>query len=344
MERPDAWHLTEQVAHENGKGDPFAAAVRATRMPMIITDPRQDDNPIVFVNDAFLKCTGYERAEIMGRNCRFLQGPDTDQEAVKLISEAVGAKRDISIDLLNYRKDGTPFWNALHISPVVSQAGELQYFFTSQLDVTERREALATKTALLHEINHRVKNNLMMITALIVMQAKTVRDPQVRRSFDTVLGRIEALSTAHRFLYQSEDITQFSIAEFANDIVTDLVEASGRDDVDVHLALEPVDIPAEKAAPLALIVNELVSNVLKHALPAGRSGKVTMAVKRYDGHVRIEIEDDGIGMPPQPSGARTSFGQDLVRLLVRQLGASVTWSDISPSGTRVIIDLPVEKP
>lgn len=74
-EPADAWHMTDDLHAEHGKGDPFAAAIRATRMSMIITDPRRPDNPIVFVNDAFLRLTGYERREVMGRNCRFLQGP-----------------------------------------------------------------------------------------------------------------------------------------------------------------------------------------------------------------------------------------------------------------------------
>jgi PAS domain-containing protein len=74
MENADAWHMTGDLHAEQGKGDPFAAAIRATRMPMIVTDPRQPDNPIVFANDAFLHLTGYRRDEVMGRNCRFLQG------------------------------------------------------------------------------------------------------------------------------------------------------------------------------------------------------------------------------------------------------------------------------
>ena len=78
MEQADAWHLTDRLGNEHGKGDPFAAAVRATRMAMIVTNPRLDDNPIVFVNDAFLRLTGYGRDEIMGHNCRFLQGVQTD--------------------------------------------------------------------------------------------------------------------------------------------------------------------------------------------------------------------------------------------------------------------------
>ena len=78
----DAWRMTEMLHAEHGKGDPFAAAIRATRMAMLITDPRQPDNPIVFANEAFLRLTGYERDEVIGQNCRFLQGPDTDSAAV----------------------------------------------------------------------------------------------------------------------------------------------------------------------------------------------------------------------------------------------------------------------
>lgn len=140
MENKDAWHLTDRLNAEHGKGDPFAAAVRATRMPMIITDPRQTDNPIIFANDAFLKMTGYSRDEVMGQNCRFLQGPDTNRDNVARIRDAVEQLTDIGIDLLNYRKDGTTFWNALYISPVSNEAGELQYFFASQLDVSDRKK------------------------------------------------------------------------------------------------------------------------------------------------------------------------------------------------------------
>jgi len=120
--------------------DPFAAAMRATRMPMIITDPRQADNPIVFVNDAFGRLTGYSREETLGRNCRFLQGPGTNRDDVERLRQAIQDRVAIEIDLLNYRKDGTLFWNRLLVSPVFD-GGELTYFFASQLDVTRERTA-----------------------------------------------------------------------------------------------------------------------------------------------------------------------------------------------------------
>ncbi|OWJ79384.1 PAS domain-containing protein [Haematobacter genomosp. 1] len=132
--------IDREIHRRKPGSDPFAAAMRATRMPMIITDPRQPDNPIVFANDAFLKLTGYGREEVLGRNCRFLQGPGTNAEDVGRLRHAIRDREPLEIDLLNYRKDGTIFWNRLLVSPVFDE-GELTYFFASQLDVTWERTA-----------------------------------------------------------------------------------------------------------------------------------------------------------------------------------------------------------
>ena len=121
--------------------DIFFAAVETTRMPMTVTDPRQPDNPIVFANRAFLEMTGYSREEIIGRNCRFLQGPDTDPETIQGVRDAIRERRELATEVLNYRKDGSTFWNALFVSPVYGKAGEIVYFFGSQLDISRRRDA-----------------------------------------------------------------------------------------------------------------------------------------------------------------------------------------------------------
>ncbi|GEL39930.1 hypothetical protein MEX01_05210 [Methylorubrum extorquens] len=139
----DRARITSEIDGTDGGIDPFPAAVRATRMPMVITNPRLPDNPIVFVNDSFCRLTGYSREEIVGRNCRFLQGPDTDPADVTCLQEAIAAPRSIEIDIRNYRKDGTSFWNRLLMAPVKDARGALAYFFASQLDVTTERERLA---------------------------------------------------------------------------------------------------------------------------------------------------------------------------------------------------------
>jgi PAS domain S-box-containing protein len=141
--RHDAERIRAEIAGEATSTDPFVAAVHASRMAIVITDPRQPDNPIVFVNDAFCRLTGYARGEIVGRNCRFLQGRDTNPDDVARIRSAVAAHERIEIAIYNYRKDGTPFWNQLLLSPVTDAAGEIAYFFASQFDVTADYAQLA---------------------------------------------------------------------------------------------------------------------------------------------------------------------------------------------------------
>jgi PAS domain S-box-containing protein len=156
----DADRVAEEIVGRDDGTDPFVAAVRATRMPMVISNPRLPDNPIVFVNDAFCRLCGYPREEIVGRNCRFLQGVDTDPQAVATIRSAVRSQASITTDLLNYRKTGEPFWNRLLMAPVHDASGQLTYFFASQVDVTlerERLEGLEThNAALMAEVSDRL--------------------------------------------------------------------------------------------------------------------------------------------------------------------------------------------
>ena len=128
----------KQAAVENLR---LARAIAAVADGVLITDPHQLDNPITYVNSAFCQMTGYEPEEVMGRNCRFLQGPDTDPEEVVRIRQAIAERREVQATLLNYRKDGQPFWNELRISPIFSEAGELLYFVGVQTDITQRQQA-----------------------------------------------------------------------------------------------------------------------------------------------------------------------------------------------------------
>lgn len=142
MGNPGMEHWKSSSISQPGFADQnniFFAAVEMTRMPMVVTDPRQPHNPIVFTNGAFLDLTGYVSDEILGHNCRFLQGRDTDRSTVEELRTALAQQKAVAVDILNYKKDGTPFWNGLFIGPVFDKDGELLYFFSSQLDITSRR-------------------------------------------------------------------------------------------------------------------------------------------------------------------------------------------------------------
>jgi len=357
MEQRDDWHLTEAIGHELGRGDPFAAAIRGTRMAMVITDPRQTDNPIVFANQAFQTLTGYSRDEIIGRNCRFLQGPETEKATTAAIRTSIEAGVDIQVDILNYRKDGSTFWNALFLSPVRGEDGAIQFFFASQLDVTDRvdskrkvedevqirtaalESALAAKTLLLHEVDHRVKNNLTMIGSLLRLQARSLEDPALSRTLDSMLERVDALATVHRRLYQSDDISRFDVGALAETLVADVIASTGRTNIAIASDIEPIEVPSSHASAVGLIINELLTNAVKHAYADGRGGVLSLSAKARDGRASIIIEDDGPGMPTSPV-VKKGLGLTLIQRLSRQVSGKTDWSPLS-SGTRVTVEFPI---
>ncbi|WP_209318722.1 histidine kinase famiy protein [Falsiroseomonas selenitidurans] len=181
--------------------DVFFAAIEMTRMPMIVTDPNLPDNPVVFANPAFQQMTGFAMEEVLGRNCRFMQGSGTDRNAVRQIREAIAARTDIAVEILNYRKDGVAFWNALFVSPVFGCNGELLYYFGSQLDVSRRREAeMALRRAqrlealgqLTGGVAHDFNNLLQVMVGSLEMLRPLVEaadNPRVRRRHE---GALEA--------------------------------------------------------------------------------------------------------------------------------------------------------
>ncbi|UPG71332.1 PAS domain S-box protein [Roseomonas gilardii subsp. gilardii] len=129
-------------------GLPFLAAAGHSQAAMVLTDPSRPDNPIVFANAAFLQMTGYAAWEVLGRNCRFLQGPGTDRGTVAALRDAVHEARDITVELLNYRRDGTPFRNEVHVGPLRDAQGHVRYFLATQHDVTVARDVVRVERAL----------------------------------------------------------------------------------------------------------------------------------------------------------------------------------------------------
>jgi two-component sensor histidine kinase len=196
-------------------------------------------------------------------------------------------------------------------------------------------EALAQKDALLHEIDHRVKNNLQLIASLILLQSRRTTDPAARAALKTVLDRVTAVATVHRRLFQGDPL-RFHVADFVRDLTADLAAAAGRDDLEIVLQLYQVSIPAASAAPLALVVNELLTNALAHGFPAARSGRVTVSLQGGEGGCRLSVADDGAGLDGQPPG----FGLTIVKLLCQQLHAEFELADAQP-GVRATVVVPM---
>lgn len=144
IERVDSWERAERE-RDIRQGIDLATTLERIEKNFVITDPRLPDNPIIFASDSFLELTEYTREEILGRNCRFLQGPETDQATVQRIRDAIKEQREVTVQLINYTKSGKKFWNLFHLQPMRDQKGELQYFIGVQLDGSDHVEPLRNR-------------------------------------------------------------------------------------------------------------------------------------------------------------------------------------------------------
>ncbi|MEO1103043.1 MAG: PAS domain-containing protein [Pseudomonadota bacterium] len=169
-------------------------AIRDLPVAMVIADPWQPDCPIIYVNRAFTKITGYTEEMAVGRNCRFLQGPDTDPDTCLAIRSAIARAEDISVDILNYRADGSPFINHLMIAPLFDESGALTHFLGVQAvhnaaeDDSRRVQELGER---LRQLQRRVRTHLSMIFSLIRLQARQ-GDPSL--VVKVLASRVQAIS------------------------------------------------------------------------------------------------------------------------------------------------------
>ena len=171
------------------EGAALVASIRLSPIATIVTNPRVADNPIVAVNAAFERLTGYREAELVGRNCRILAGPDTDPVRQAQIREAIADERSFMTEILNYRRDGSPFRNALMIAPLFDNDGRLLYFIGSQMDVSDdplrsedarqaaAREKVARLTARQRDVLEQMARGLRnkQIGPLLGINEKTVK-------------------------------------------------------------------------------------------------------------------------------------------------------------------------
>ena len=317
-------------AIEEHRNDIFFAAIETTRMPMLVTDPRKPDNPIVFANRAFLSMSGYANSEIEGHNCRFLQGPDTSQSTIQSIRDAIADRREINTEILNYRKDGTSFWNALYISPVFNQNKELVYFFASQLDVSRRRDAeealgQAQKMEALGQLTGGIShdfNNLLQVMAghldLLDFRRKAgkVDEASLSRAIDNIRSAVSKAATLTQQLLafsrkQRLEGRSVNLNSLASN-VSEMVRETLGNGVEVKTVLEP-NLGNCQLDPTQLEVALL--NILVNARDAMPNGGVIIVktknivvdaedINAFAGlppgrYVSMSITDTGTGIPPE---------------------------------------------
>ena len=283
--------------------------------------PHCDDNPIIFCNRAFEQLTGYSQAEILGRNCRFLQGSETSLAAIEEIRQALRKKEDIHLELVNYRKDGSSFWNALFISPVVDTDGKLVYYFASQIDVSRRRESEAAMqqaqrmdtlgsmaSSLAHEFN-----NLMTVVlgSLERASVRTVDGSQKQYLERADWGATRAGQLAGELLSLARrQVNEDRVADL-NQIVRDFEGTLAQimpQNVQIGLDLAPAPLLVRiDSGQLELVLLNLARNAADAMPDGGQVSMITRVLSASEtastldgrGAVEIVIADTGQGMPPE---------------------------------------------
>jgi two-component sensor histidine kinase len=182
--------------------------------------------------------------------------------------------------------------------------------------------SLAEKETLLKEVHHRVKNNLQVIASLLRLQAEGIGDPRLAVALEDSLNRVQSMALIHEQLYETEDLREVDLARHATLLATNLVQSYGIDHERIcwRVNIQAVPLGVDRAIPAGLILNELISNALKHAFPGGRKGSLSIEGGPRNGNVVLQVRDDGVGMPEVPDPRRPkSLGLEIVNILTRQL-------------------------
>ncbi len=182
----------------------LAKAVDAASNSLLITDHRLPHHPIIFCNTAFERMTGYSRGEILGKNCRFLQGTDADQPGIREIRQALGAGTGCTVALRNYRKDGSVFWNELVLSPVHDDRGQISHYIGIQKNITEQMVGRNASLDRVNLVSHELKTPLTTIKStlqLLQQRGVAVDEPFLQKSLAAALRAVARLEEAGKKLF-----------------------------------------------------------------------------------------------------------------------------------------------
>jgi PAS domain S-box-containing protein len=320
QQRQAEWAIQTSAQHYRSLFDNMLNGFAYCRM--VFVDGNADDFIYLEVNRAFEALTGLH--DVVG----------------KPVSEVIPGIRDSSPDLFalyaRVARTGVPesselYVEGLHMWFAVSVYSPARDHFVSVFDViTERKQAeqairasLREKEALLKEVHHRVKNNLQVVTSLLRLEAGRSDDVLVQRTLREMQNRVMSMALIHETLYRSGDFARIDLAAYLTHLAHHVFGAVAHGShVVLELDMQPASVELEQAVPCGLLVNELISNALKHGFPDGRSGKVRVELRQVDGgsKVRLTVSDNGVGLPVDFPQRRTrSLGLQLAADLARQL-------------------------
>jgi|CXWL01.1.fsa_nt_gi PAS domain S-box-containing protein len=286
---------------------------------------------------------GKQNEDVLGRPIfDFIAPEDRDRASSNMALRLQGSRSDPA-GYRGMRLDGGRFDMEVNAAFIRHALGHQSELVITVRDVTTRKkveEALASslreKEGLLKETHHRVKNNLALITSLMRLTAGHSSEPETRTVLKEMQDRIHSVLLLNETLYKTASYTQVKLADYLGQISTHVFRAQNANTGDVRLVLdlEPVDVVTAQAIPCGLIVNELLTNSLKHAFPAGRGGEVRVGLTGRAGEVQIRVSDNGAGLPANFDATRSeSLGLQLISDLSKQLRGELA---VGPASTFTI--------
>ena len=324
--------MTENIQKSMLSQRKLSRAIEQSPSMVVITDV---DAIIEYANPKILDFMGYASEDVIGKYTGMFQSGETPKEIYEDLWQTILSGKDWSGEIKNKRKDGTKFWENLSISSVKNEDGDITNFIAIHQDLTERKQAedkmkasLAEKEVLLQEIHHRVKNNLMVVSSLLSLQANAETDHRVVLALQESERRVSVMAKVHESLYLSENMAQVNTASYLNSIIDGIERghigsnASVLFDVDV----EDITLEIDQAIPIGQIVNELISNSMKYAFPNGGEGRVNISLKQQDKkNILLSVADNGIGIPEGVGfDSPKTLGLKLVKGLAGSLAGDVT--------------------
>lgn len=286
------------------------------REGLTISDPNLPDNPLVYVNKGFLKMTGYQPKEVIGRNCRYLQGPDTDKAEVAKIKKAIKQQKGYQTEIINYRKNGDPFWNYLSISPIYNDENQLIYFIGVQDDITLKKESeqlkqliakqkLITQTALEAQEQERetlgkeLHDNVNQLLATVKLylnlatEEEALRFEMLNRSKSVVDKAIDEIRKLSRALV-TPNFNDVSLQDYVTELANTVQLAAPFKITILYTNFSEQSLTDKRKLMLYRIIQEQLNNIIKYA----GASKVVIKLQEVDHVLQLTITDDGIGFNP----------------------------------------------
>jgi PAS domain S-box-containing protein len=290
----------------------------------------------VFFSNNYYKMLGYDPGEFPANyeSWRLLVHPDDIDPPGKQLQEILELRRGFEIDLRMKHKSGKWLCVSTRGKEIEKDStGNPKRIVGTLRDRTDRanaekkiKESLEEKEILLKEIHHRVKNNLMIISSLLNLQSSYIKDKASQDVFKESQNRAKSMALIHEKLYQSTDFKRIDFGDYISSLATKLFHTYNADPSLIKLKInaENILLDINTAIPLGLIVNELITNSLKHAFPDGKPGKINVNFHTQDDHYEFTVEDNGIGFPEDLDYQNTdSLGLQLINSLTSQIDGEI---------------------